>query len=73
VLVASMAKDGPAARAGLQEGDVIVQFAGVAVSGIDDLHRQLTDERIGKAVSVTVLRRGRRQVLTLKPDELQRN
>jgi S1-C subfamily serine protease len=71
VLVASMAKDGPAARAGLQEGDVIVQFAGLAVSGIDDLHRQLTDERIGQAVSVTVLRRGRRQAVTITPGELR--
>ena len=73
VLVASIAKDGPAASAGLREGDVIVQFAGVAVSGIDDLHRQLTDERIGRAVDVTVLRGGRRLALTMRPVELQRN
>ena len=73
VLVASIAKDGPAARAGVEEGDVIVQFAGTGVSGIDDLHRQLTDERIGQAVSVTVLRRGRRHMLTVTPGELQRN
>jgi len=70
VLVASIAKDGPAARSGLEEGDVIVQFGGVAVSGIDDLHRQLTDERIGRAVSVTVLRRGRRLAVTIAPGEL---
>jgi S1-C subfamily serine protease len=73
VLVASIAKDGPAATAGLQEGDVIVQFDGEAVSGIDDLHRQLTDERIGRAVSITVLRRGRRHAVTITPGELQRN
>jgi S1-C subfamily serine protease len=73
VLVSSIAKDGPAAKSGLEEGDVIVQFAGVAVSGIDDLHRQLTDERIGQTVSVTVLRRGRRLALTMRPGELQRN
>ncbi|HUE88000.1 MAG TPA: trypsin-like peptidase domain-containing protein [Vicinamibacterales bacterium] len=73
VLVVSIAADGPAAHAGLREGDVIVQFAGAAVSGIDDLHRQLTDERIGQAVSVTVLRRGQRHTLTMTPGELQRN
>ena len=72
VLVASIANDGPAARAGLRQGDVIVQFAGAAVSGIDDLHRQLTDERIGQAVDVTVLRRGQRRELTVRPGELQR-
>jgi S1-C subfamily serine protease len=73
VLVASITKDGPAAKSGLEEGDVIVQFAGVAVSGIDDLHRQLTDERIGQAVGITVLRRGRRLGLTVRPGELQRD
>ena len=70
VLVSSIAKDGPAARSGLEEGDVIVQFGGVAVSGIDDLHRQLTEERIGQTVSVTVLRRGRRLAVKITPGEL---
>jgi S1-C subfamily serine protease len=70
VLVSSIAKDAPAAKSGLEEGDVIVQFAGVAVSGIDDLHRQLTDERIGQKTSMTVLRRGKRHTLTITPGEL---
>ena len=70
VLVASIADGGPAARAGLQEGDVIVLFDGAPVSGIDDLHRQLTDERIGQRTSMTVLRRGQRQTLTITPGEL---
>jgi S1-C subfamily serine protease len=73
VLVASIANDGPAARGGLRQGDVIVQFAGAAVSGIDDLHRQLTDERIGQALDVTVLRRGQRRELTVRPGELERH
>ena len=70
VLVASITKDGPAAKSGLAEGDVIVLFDGAPVSGIDDLHRLLTDERIGQRTSMTVLRRGQRRTLTITPGEL---
>ena len=73
VLVTSIEVGSPAARAGLEEGDVIVGFAGSAVSGIDDLHRALTDERIGVTADLTVLRRGRRRELTITPAELQRH
>jgi S1-C subfamily serine protease len=73
VLVTSIEKRSPAARAGLESGDVILAFDGQAVSGIDDLHRLLTDERIGLATRVTVLRRGARKQLTITPAESQRN
>lgn len=73
VLVASIEGGSPAAVAGLQEGDVILQFGAAIVSGIDDLHRQLTAERIGTPVTMTVLRRGQRRDLTITPGELQRD
>jgi len=73
VLVVSIERGSPAAAAGLQEGDVILQFGTTGVTGIDDLHRQLTDERIGTAVQMTVLRRGQRRDLTITPGELQRD
>src|SRR5688500_13041027 len=60
VLVTSIEKQSPAAAAGLLDGDVILAFDGQTVSGIDDLHRLLTDERIGVATSVDVVRRGAR-------------
>jgi S1-C subfamily serine protease len=69
VLVASVEDDSPAARAGLANGDVILAFADAAVSGIDDLHRLLTGERIGIPASVIVLRRGQRRQLTIVPAE----
>jgi S1-C subfamily serine protease len=56
----------------MKEGDVILAFAGVPVSGVDDLHRLLTDDRIGRT-TVTVLRRGRREVLAINPAESQRD
>jgi len=72
-LVTSIEKQSPAAGGGLEDGDVILAFDGQTVSGIDDLHRLLTDERIGVATRVTVLRRGARAHVTITPAESQGN
>jgi S1-C subfamily serine protease len=69
VLVVSVEPDSPAATAGLHTGDVMLAFDGQAVGGIDDLHRLLTEERIGIAVPLTILRRGARRQLTVVPRE----
>jgi hypothetical protein len=37
-----------AKEAGLLAGDLLVEFDGYPIRGIDDLHKLLTDERIGK-------------------------
>jgi S1-C subfamily serine protease len=71
VLVASAEEGSPAATAGLRNGDVIVAFAGEAVSGIDDLHRRLTAGRIGMPSSLTILRAGQRRQLTVVPAEFR--
>jgi S1-C subfamily serine protease len=73
VLVTSIEKKSPAEAAGLQEGDVILGFGGTAVSGVDDLHRLLSEERIGVPAPLVVLRRGRRTSLAITPAESQRN
>jgi len=69
VLVASVERDSPAAAAGLRDGDIVLAFAGEAVAGIDDLHRRLTDERIGVPTPLVVLRRGERRQITIVPSE----
>jgi S1-C subfamily serine protease len=71
VQVASIERGGPASRAGFEQGDIIVAFAGQPVSGFDDLHRMLTEEKLGGHVAVEVLRRGRRQTLEIQPEESQ--
>ncbi|MGH7562905.1 MAG: S1C family serine protease [Gemmatimonadota bacterium] len=69
VLVQSVEPDGPGDRAGLREGDIVVAFDGQPVAGIDDLHRILLEERIGRTCAVTVLRHGRSRTLEVKPGE----
>ena len=73
VRVASIEEDSPAADAGVRTGDVILSFGGTAVSGIDDLHRLLTEDRIGTLIPLVVLRRGERRQLTIVPAESKRN
>ena len=70
--VESVEKDGPAVRAGVKAGDRIVSFAGAAVNGIDDLHRALTAERIGRAHRVQLLRGTELVELQIEPAEAAR-
>jgi S1-C subfamily serine protease len=58
----------PAARAGLELGDVVVALDGAPVKAVDDLIRHLTAERIGREVAVTVLRQGSVRSVRLTPE-----
>jgi len=69
VLALSIEADGPARRAGLREGDVIVGFAGRPVASVDDLHRMLTEAQVGVPSVLTVLRGARRMDLEIVPSE----
>jgi S1-C subfamily serine protease len=70
VRIMEVAARGPAARAGLESGDVIVAFDGVPCGGVDDLHRILAEDRIGVSTLLTVLRRDRKFDVTVTPVEL---
>src|SRR3989442_935487 len=69
VLVVSFEPDSPARRAGLEEGDLLVEFDGQTVAGIDDLHKLLTDERMNRFIPVTVIRRTAKLTLRIMPAE----
>jgi S1-C subfamily serine protease len=69
VFVTSVEKQSPAAAAGIKDGDVIVGFDGEATTGVDELIRRLTEERIGRPLPVAILRNGERRQLTVVPTE----
>jgi S1-C subfamily serine protease len=71
VLVVGVDQGGPADRAGLEEGDLILGLDGQTVGGIDDLHRLLTEDRVGVKVPLRVLRRPEILTLTIIPEESQ--
>ena len=73
VRVDSVEKGSPAARAGLDKGDIIVAFGEVAITGVDDLHRVLGEEQINAPVDVAVIRAGRRRTIAVTPVESQRD
>jgi S1-C subfamily serine protease len=56
LLVLNVVAGSPAHRAGLRERDILIRFAGKPITGVDDLHRMLTDERNGVACEVVVVR-----------------
>jgi S1-C subfamily serine protease len=62
--------DGPAARAGLREGDLIVSLDGKAVPGIDDIHRALDGASVGRRMKLSLVRAGRLIELDVVPAEL---
>lgn len=58
VLVVAVTAGGPAGAAGLRVGDVVLKLEGFATPTVDAVHRLLTRERIGKRVTLEVLRDG---------------
>ncbi|MDR1828538.1 MAG: DegQ family serine endoprotease [Methylobacteriaceae bacterium] len=60
-LVAKVDADGPAAKAGLETGDVIVRFDGKDVKSSRDLPRIVAETAVGKTVDVVVIRKGKEQ------------
>ena len=69
ILVVSMDENGPARNAGLREGDIIHSFAGEKVEGIDQLHRLLTEDRVGAATTIGIVRHAENLELGIIPLE----
>ena len=56
----------------LEPGDIIIAIDGHDVSGIDQLHRLLTEDRIGKDTALTVIRRTEKMEISVTPGESPR-
>ena len=69
VLIVAVEEGGPSQKAGLREGDVIVGFEGQPVEGMDDLHRFLTDEKVGIESALSVIRKSEKLAVQVTPQE----
>jgi S1-C subfamily serine protease len=69
ILVVSIAPGSPAQRAGLQEGDILLSYDGQPTPGIDDLHRLLTETRVGVPAPLAILRGVEKRTLHIVAEE----
>jgi S1-C subfamily serine protease len=72
VTVSSIETGGPADRGGLRAGDIILAIDGVTVTAADDLVRNLTADKIGRSVTLAILRNGERRTVSLIAEERPR-
>jgi serine protease Do len=68
-LVASVTPDGPAARAGIQQGDVILTYNGDRIENSRDLTQRVGATAIGATSRVEILRGGQRRTLNMRLGE----
>ncbi|MCI0390208.1 MAG: S1C family serine protease [Acidobacteria bacterium] len=69
VIILSTEPNGPADKAGVLIGDVLVTLSGASVADIDDVQAALGPERVGQVLDATVVRAGELVHLKIKVDE----
>ncbi len=67
VMVSSVEPGSPAEKAGLQPRDIIVAYGQLPVGSVDDLHKLLSEEQVGAAAELTVIRGTDRLALSVMP------
>lgn len=72
LIVLSVEKGAPAARAGIYVGDVLVSIEGKPIADTDDVQAHLGTESIGKALNVAVVRGGQRVDVRVTPEDRPR-
>ena len=68
-LVGDVLKGGPAEKAGIKRGDVIITFDGVSIDGPNTLRNVVAATKVGKEVPVVVIRDGKEQTIQVKIGE----
>ena len=73
ILVQQVVEDGPGAKAGLRDGDVITEMDGAPVGNIDEFRFRVAQMRPGRDVRLTVIREGRAREFGVRLGELPAN
>jgi serine protease Do len=66
ILVSSLVENGPAARGGIQSGDVIIEFNGRSITAPNELQRAVAQVGVGEAINLKVIREGRKLELAVR-------
>jgi serine protease Do len=69
VEVTRVAPDSPAEKAGLKAGDVVLQYNGTKVEGLEQLSRLVRETPVGREVKLDIYRGGAAQTLTARIGE----
>lgn len=70
VLIGDVVEDGPAEKAGIQRGDVIIEYDGKEVSEPTALRNMVANTKPGKEVKVKIIREGKEKTLQVTIAEL---
>jgi len=70
-MVKDVTPDGPASKAGLRPGDVVVEFDAERVRSARQLSRLVQESTVGRTLPMKVVRDGRRMDLTITPIEVE--
>ena len=71
VYVVSVVPDGPAVKAGVLAGDIILKISNVDINSIADIHTALDKSDIGSVVAVTILRKGKEMALNVIVQDME--
>jgi S1-C subfamily serine protease len=69
IRIMNVEKNSPAEKAGLSEGDLIIGFNDKVISGIDDLHKLLTENQLENTSKITIIRYTEKMELAISPKE----
>jgi serine protease Do len=72
-IIRSVEPNSPAARAGLREGDVIIEFSSEPVIGVQQLTRLIRETPVGRTVDIKVRRDNRDETFQITPEAAARN
>lgn len=70
-VLSNVAAGGPAARAGLRQGDIVVRFDGVEPQDGRALSRMIAETEVGRTVSIDIVRGGRPQTVAVEIGRLR--